>query len=77
MKNPASFKSHGMLDFIRKISVKLGEIATPGPVVIIIAYLVCVTVVGLFGEGPIAESAMTILFMLAVIFLIRIADKVR
>ena len=66
-----------MFTFIKNIYVNLKEMAAPGPVVTIIVYLACVTLLGLFGEGPIAESAMTILFVMVVVFLVRIADKVR
>ena len=51
--------------------------AAPGPVVIIVAYLTAVTLVGLYGEGPIAKSAMTVLLAMVVVFLVRIANKVK
>lgn len=47
-----------VLDFLKNISVNL---QAAGPAAVMAIWIVGITVLGLFGEGPVAERAMTIL----------------
>lgn len=46
-----------MWNFIKSLSVNLHA---SGPALVVIVWMVCVTVLGIYGEGPIARSAMNL-----------------
>lgn len=60
------------MDPFKNVSV---NIKAAGPAAVIIAWLVCVTVVGLFGEGGLAESALTFLGIAGGIILTSLAMR--
>ena len=58
---------------LRNIGINL---RAPGPVAVLIVFAVCITVLGLWGEGKIANQAVTALYVLIVLTVVALARKV-
>ena len=60
------------MDFLKNIAVHL---QAKGPAAVIIVWIVCVTALGLFGDGSFAVSALSILALVGGMILISLANK--
>ena len=59
-----------MWQFLKSLSINL---QATGPALVLIVWTVCVAVVGLYGDGPVAKSALTTLLIGGLIILFGIS----
>jgi hypothetical protein len=52
------------MDFLKNIGVNL---RATGPAAVIIVYFICITVLGIFGQGILAGAAMVLLYIYGVL----------
>ena len=64
--------SNILVQLLRNIAVR---IQAPGPAAIMILWLLCVTALGLFGEGEYVRNALNILMFFAGLILFSLAAK--
>ena len=64
--------SNIFVQLLRNIAVR---IQAPGPAAIMVCWLLCVTALGLFGEGEYVSNALTVLIFFAGAVLVSLASK--
>ena len=60
------------MDFLKNIAISL---QATGPAAVIIAWIISVTALGLFGDGSLAKTALSILAVAGGVILIALANK--
>ena len=60
------------MDFLKNIAINL---QAKGPAAVIIVWIICITALGLLGDGPLAGSALGVLAVVGGTILISLANK--
>lgn len=72
--NPDRIK--GVMDFLKNSLKNIAiSLQANGPAAVIIFWIVGVTALGLFGDGPVAKSALSILAVAGGLILVALANK--
>ena len=61
------------MTFLSNITMNL---RARGPAAVLITWIICITLVGLFGSGPVATSVVSVLSLFGIVFITSLAGKV-